>query len=93
MKDRVPSSVPVKLQSGTACITDMLTELSIRGCGCFAILMSRGLLMVMIHALSSVSIPLSVMITSLVKAYTAAYAFSHASFGALKWVLVLQRLF
>ena len=93
MKDRVPSSVPIKLQSGTACITDMLTELSIRGCGCIAILMSRGLLMVMIHALSSVSIPLSVMITSLVKASTAAYAFSQAPFGALKWVLVLQRLF
>jgi len=49
--------------------------------------------MVMIHALSSVSIPLSVMITSLVKASTAAYAFSQAPFGALKWVLVLQRLF
>lgn len=93
MKDRVPSSVPIKLQSRTACITDMLAELSIGGCRCFAILMSRGLLMVMIHALSSVSIPLSVMITSLVKASTAAYAFSQAPFGALKWVLVLQRLF
>ena len=93
MKDRVHSSVSIKLQSGTACITDMLAELSIRGCGCFAILMSRGLLMVMIHALSSLSIPLSLMITSLVKAYTAAYAISQAPFGALKWVLVLQRLF
>lgn len=49
--------------------------------------------MVMIDALSSLSIPLSLMITSLVKAYTAAYAISQAPFGALKWVLVLQRLF
>ena len=49
--------------------------------------------MILIHAVPSLSIPWNVVITALVKTYTAAYALSHALFGALKRVLVLQRLF
>lgn len=71
----------------------MLAELSIRGCGSFAILMSRGLLVLMIHAVPSLSISWYVTITSLVKAYTATDALSHAPFWTLLRMLVLQRLF
>jgi len=71
----------------------MLAELSIRGCGCFAILMCRGLLVLMIHAVPSLSISWYVTVTSLVKAYTAAYAISHSPFWTVLRMLVLQRLF
>ena len=68
MEHWVPN-VTIKLEHRAASVTNMLTELSIRRGGCFAIFMGWMLLMIVIHAVPLVSISGNVLLyrgTSLV---------------------------
>ena len=96
MKHWVPSNVAVKFKYRSTSVTNMLTELSIRRSGCFAIFMGWMLLMVLIHAVPLVSISHNVLLstcTSLVKTSPTTNTFLQLLFGDLLLSEVLQRFF